>query len=501
MWSSRQRFKQLLVISCLLLSILIFGSAFLSTHTEYAPKVQNSFGRWFGTIKPDHGDSHGENHMLSSSIESGDGIDEDHANHHFEGFEGGMDDEEEDGNDQKEHEPDFDFEDEDLYSIPDRGDYRELFSLTTRTREGFPVFIEGSGVYDPNIIPHPTKSDMWILVAQRIPSDNASDISEQLVCIVGLLDGVLICAEDPITLPLSPSIHGSCEDDLAWLNELSGAKDVRMLYGPDAPYVVYGSQSQYTCLGIWLQDARTLLQPFHLERPLITSFKAATEVRRPAPFNGVEEKYFIFWDNQGRAYAHQELWPERVFAQIEPDGDVGENLAPLAARKDQVCMAKYMPDIEADMESISQAANSLSITLCKRKDSKCTPDDSNTFIMALFNREFHYDSHTVYDPYVLLFQRTAPFALHAISQRPLWIHGRDALTALSGSRQYEGREIWIPEGHTEMFSITSMSWMTHGQKYHGFVDDVLLLAYGIEDSRAAAIDVTAGDLLQDLDFC
>jgi hypothetical protein len=52
-----------------------------------------------------------------------------------------------------------------------------------------------------------------------------------------------------------------------------------------------------------------------------------------------------------------------------------------------------------------------------------------------------------------------------------------------------------------MFYITSMSWKGHDQKYHGYIDDVLFLAFGIEDTRAAAIDVKAADLMQDLALC
>ena len=76
------------------------------------------------------------------------------------------------------------------------------------------------------------------------------------------------------------------------------------------------------------------------------------------------------------------------------------------------------------------------------------------------------------------------------------------LTMESGSVQFEGKtESDIPADHTERLYLTSMSWRTHGKKYHGFIDDVLFLGFGIEDSRAGAIDVLAGDILQDLAFC
>lgn len=393
-------------------------------------------------------------------------------------------------------------DDQDTAVIPDRGNYRELFSLTTRDRKFFPIYFDGDQGYNPNIIPHPTKYNEWIVVAQHEQSREEITVSEQLVCSAGFYNDVLICSATPTILPVSPSIRGVCEGDLAYFNFRFGPRDARMFYGPEVPYIVYGSQSQYTCLGIWIQDVRMLLDAFHLEQHTLTKiFSLSTEVRRPAPWKGIEKNFFMFWDGQGKQYVHYDLWPKRVFAQVDFDGTVGEDLAPAPANRDQVCMAKYMPHVGPEHESLHQATNSLSITLCARADPNCTVDDANTFIMHVFHHKSYYDFHGVYEPYVLLFERSAPFALHAVSQRPLWIYGRAALTNWTGSLQYEGKEDSIPAGHTEMFYMTSMSWRTHGQKYHGYLDDVLLLAFGIEDTRAAAIDVQAADMLQDLAFC
>lgn len=49
---------------------------------------------------------------------------------------------------------------------------------------------------------------------------------------------------------------------------------------------------------------------------------------------------------------------------------------------------------------------------------------------------------------------------------------------------------------TQFFYITSMSWKAHDQKYHGYIDDVIFVLFGIEDASAGGIDVVAGDLLK-----
>lgn len=55
--------------------------------------------------------------------------------------------------------------------------------------------------------------------------------------------------------------------------------------------------------------------------------------------------------------------------------------------------------------------------------------------------------------------------------------------------------------HVEIWYPPSMSWNSPTQRYHGYMDDVLFLSFGIEDSRPGAIDFLADDLLQDLAFC
>jgi hypothetical protein len=52
-----------------------------------------------------------------------------------------------------------------------------------------------------------------------------------------------------------------------------------------------------------------------------------------------------------------------------------------------------------------------------------------------------------------------------------------------------------------MVYITSMNWKEQGRNYVGYLDDVLMLGFGIEDRRSAMMDVTAGDLLKNLGLC
>ena len=46
-------------------------------------------------------------------------------------------------------------------------------------------------------------------------------------------------------------------------------------------------------------------------------FRTPTELYRWAPYGQVEENWFIFWDRDGNAYVHYDMWPKRSFARIE----------------------------------------------------------------------------------------------------------------------------------------------------------------------------------------
>ncbi|KAI1621184.1 hypothetical protein EDD37DRAFT_659548 [Exophiala viscosa] len=382
----------------------------------------------------------------------------------------------------------------------------DVYSLTTPDRKFFPLRFSDKLAYNPNILPHPTRQDQWLVIAQQEKFRRVDDWDlYELTCAMEFVDNALVCTATPTILPVQPGVRGDCETErLAMFGLLQGPHDARMFYGPDAPYIMYGSRSNHGCMGLWIQDARMLISDFQPGYSDSTQpFYNATEVGRPPPQHDVEKNFFLFWDAQGESYAHAELHVERVFGKLSmSDGTVGLDLARQVASKDNSCLTRYLPKIEPGApESIHQATNSLTITLCKRTDDECVPTDDNTFIMTIIQHKSYYNFHSRYEPYVVLFQRRAPFALYAISTKPIWIHGRGRLTKDTHANRYEGRPDDIPQDHTEMFYVTSMSWKGHDQKYHGFIDDPLFLAFGIEDTRAGAIDILGGDLLQDLGSC
>ncbi|KEF61070.1 uncharacterized protein A1O9_02635 [Exophiala aquamarina CBS 119918] len=378
--------------------------------------------------------------------------------------------------------------------------HNEIFSISTRNGKYFPVEFGDEEAMNPSIIPHPTLADTWIIAAQHLRrSDQSSAWFTELVCDAQFRKGKLSCIKPPMILPIAASTGDNCAGDLAYFAFNIGPHDARVFYGPQHALAVYGSNSGYTCFGQWVQDFRMLVE-WAVEPAIKTDFRLGTEIRRPSPFGAIEKNWFLFWDKDGDFYVHYDISPRRSFARLNIDGTVGPDLAPLAAAGDQNCMARLMPKVAGPLESVHQATNSLSLTLCNRSDIVCEPNDANTFIVTLFQHKSFYYYHSVYEPYVMLFKRTQPFEVHGISSKPIWIHGR--IKAGEAKRpvgkEFEELDSW---NQTEMLYVTSMSWKTHGQKYHGYLDDVLFIGFGIEDERTGGIDVLAADLVKNVELC
>ena len=391
-----------------------------------------------------------------------------------------------------------------FFAVDHKTTHVELVSKITKGGEWFFIDFGDRASYNPNIIPHPEKKDTWFIVAQADKSQDDDIVwFTELVCEATFKDDKLQCTRSPLILPIQSTVSTHCDGDLEFFNLTKGPHDARVFQGPDHPFVIYGSQSQYSCFGLWIQDFRRLVD---WSRTPDTSGKFfwPTELQRPRglPYRRLEKNWFLFWDNKGEMFLHHDIFPMRMFAKMHLDGKdkseglVGEDLAPLAAKSDAICMEKYMPHVDDSMpEFIHQATNSLAITLCKRSDPACRKTDENTYIFTVFQFKSFYN-HGVFEPYVMLFKQIAPFEVYGISSKPRWYRGRGE----AGGSWAAGID-WIPKNSTQMVYTTSMNWKRKGLTYNGYLDDEVFLSFGVEDKRSFGIDVVAGDLIAGLNLC
>ncbi|KAL4772020.1 hypothetical protein BDW60DRAFT_187973 [Aspergillus nidulans var. acristatus] len=404
--------------------------------------------------------------------------------------------------------------------------HQVLQSIISKDGAYLPIDFGSRRAINPSIIAHPEENTTWIVTAQLHEpqkGDKPRLWFAELVCTAAFSPSkyasssrqALRCTEPPLILPIAatPSDSTKCTGDEAFFALSIGPHDARVFHGPDGPYTIYGSTSQFTCFGQWMLDFRLLVDwgvdTINDHHGFV---RQPTELQRPLPYRSIEKNWFVFWDAAGQIYVHHDIAPTRMFAQLEPDGSVGPDLAPMAAEADNSCLRQRLPPLtpppdtvapRGDSESIHQATNALSITLCARADPSCVPRPDNTFVLTIFQHKSFYRLHSTYEPYAMLFRAVSPFEIYGVSAKPLWISGRRTPPPPSSSQQgpSEYDRMRAIKLESEMLYVTSISWKAHGQGYHGFVDDVLFIGFGIEDSATGVIDVVAGDLVDGLALC
>lgn len=391
-----------------------------------------------------------------------------------------------------------------FFAVDHKSTHVEVFSKMTKDGNWFQLEFGDRAAYNPNIIPHPDKPNTWFITAQRDKSADDDIVwFTELVCEATFKDDKMQCIRPPLILPIASTVSTHCDGDLEFFNLTMGPHDARVFQGPDQPFVIYGSQSQYNCFGLWIHDFRRLVD-WSSSPDTMGKFFWPTDLPRPQglPHSRVEKNWFPFWDSGGEMYIHYDIAPKRTFAKLDFDGKdnskglVGEDIAPLAAERDKICMEKYIPPIRnSKLEFIHQATNSLAITLCQRSDPNCRKSDENTYIFTIFQFKSFY-GHGVFEPYIMLFKQTAPFEVYGMSSKPFWYHGRG-----EAGGSWVGDMDWIPKNSTQMVYTTSMGWKQQGLRYHGYLDDELFIGFGVEDKKSFGIDVAAGDLIAGLELC
>ncbi|KAK3504387.1 hypothetical protein B0T13DRAFT_492461 [Neurospora crassa] len=465
--------------------------------------------------------------------------------------------------------------------------------------------------FNPNIIPHPTRPGIFIVVAQKwqessslsADSDSSSNTStdkkppphkfqhvttsSEVHCLASFVDipssisnpsspkeNILRCLPEhpPYPLLISATPGNNCVGPLLGVLTFNvGPHDARVFYGGDGkPYTIFGSNSQFTCFGMWMQDFRVVVEWWGVQVEAFGAgegWRVAGELQRPSRvlplgandggdegkgkgakkgneelraagvavgeekpkkippgWSEVEKNWFVFWappldspavpsgsspdsshhkpqtQQQLQTYIHYDFYPHRSFALLHDDGSATALPSPtLSAAVDEKCLSHFLPPLPSgEPVSIHQSTNSLRLTLCNRSDPTCVVTEENTYILTMIQYKTFYHFHSEYEPYVVLFSQKAPgFEVFGVSRKPLWIEGRK-----KGERGEEGGQ-----ERTDMFYVTSVNWRDYhgddeqGAGYHGYLDDVLVIGFGIEDKESGGIDVLAGELVKGIGIC
>lgn len=297
--------------------------------------------------------------------------------------------------------------------------HQGISSLSTPDGRFFPIKFGDITAFNPSIIPHPQLGgDAFLLVAQKrrvnpggSEPEDTSVFNVEIGCTASFITSPatgsvsLECIDHPETLPIAATPGSKCSGKLAYIAWNIGPHDARVFWGPKKPLVIFGSNSEHACFGMFLQDFRVLVD----WKPVTfgeESWRLAKELERPPPWGVIEKNWFVWWDKEGAMYAHYEMFPRRGFARVDGNGAAGGDLGGLVGRyteeeegtgagtgvegrgrgrekekdwnRDTECMERYFPRLPRNgPEDIHQATNSLRVTLCNRRGNRTASRQGN----------------------------------------------------------------------------------------------------------------------------
>lgn len=400
------------------------------------------------------------------------------------------------------------------------GTYTELRSISTKDGKYFKVDFSGSGANNPSLIPHPVLNGTYIVVAEGTDhrTDEQEDLLYEYACNAAYTeDGILHCTQPAILPVAQPKSSRTCPSGSEKIT-ITGPRFPRIFYGPNAPYFTYEVHGLSECPGgngstpyssLYIQDLRTQVHT-GVKPKASDVFAASTEIVAPSSLRSSSSSdAFLFWDMSNKTHAQFSLQPERIIAEVNSDGTPAKDVSLPAS--EQQCLSKLLPKLTTPKEVLSPATNTLRLTACGRSDATCKPTAENTYILQIIQhqREYSHPHQSVVEPFVHIYHAAPPFKTVGVSQKSLWILGRGGKhdNEPPGTHGYDGDgiteqgELMRRKDRTELFDVVGMSWVDESATYGGFIDDAVVLGFGMQGRMTGGIDVNVLDLLNGMATC
>ncbi|KAK9449303.1 uncharacterized protein V1518DRAFT_415629 [Limtongia smithiae] len=212
-------------------------------------------------------------------------------------------------------------------------------------------------------------------------------------------------------------LRDQCPEELFFLESDQGLVDQRVFFSPfGEPLMIVGTNSHYTCLGLYLIDLRVLT-------PTIGAMLAPDDGRvvpvryntwielldTPAKMNTpLKKNWYLLWDLDNVAYISRNAQPQDI---SRLDDLTFANVA--ATNEDCFGSSVELSDVVA----VHQATNSLRLTLC---DFPCEPTANNTVLVSIVHVKHVYNGDVVYKRHVIVMEPSAPFRIIAYSRNLIY---------------------------------------------------------------------------------
>ncbi|KAK9239990.1 hypothetical protein V1525DRAFT_396539 [Lipomyces kononenkoae] len=362
----------------------------------------------------------------------------------------------------------------------------------------------------------------------------------------------LQCATEPQLIEIATVESGECNEHL-YFGLRKGPQTPRVFLAPDGtPILTYSANSEADCIGVWMVDARVAYPPlmeWFPNPPL--QYAEPVELRRPGKKLEMEQNWTFMFE-RNKTFIQQDLYP-RTYSSI---GWQNRNLAPKSFK----CVNALTQNREEVV--LRQATNTLRLSLCNWP---CTATEANTVLISIIHVKYKEGYRPYYERRVLVTAAQFPFDVIGISPPLVYTGTDEQNVLYTTSLTWDSRQsprkdrenvysmdkskyaiksVESEDGHTpdqeetleeptkvkvekretalekkmrklhekqeELADKTKFREYTienpqlsgiESDYYHGYLNDVVLIGFGIEDREAAVLDVRAADLVECLKKC
>ncbi|KAK9452599.1 hypothetical protein V1511DRAFT_484696 [Dipodascopsis uninucleata] len=320
-----------------------------------------------------------------------------------------------------------------------------------------------------------------------------------------------------LELPEWQSAEGVCKD-IPFFAIAQGHIDPRVFLSPyGEPLMLVSVNGKNTCISQYIIDLRAVIP--NLGRKLGISetevpiaFSELTELTRDQA-KKFEKNWVVLYDQDNVAYVQHELGPTRSLTILQGSGS-GKNLLDKDKQETPQCIKELVPAENGSVDvEIHQATNSLRVTLC---EFPCEPNVHNTVLVSIFHIKYKNMAETTYKRYAAVMNATAPFNIIARSPE-LTISGGDEKTNFYAVSMVWDRSFWDHPTWSEYLKknkgdntkydpATSndpidKSTSNTDDYYHGWISDMVVINFSIDELESAVIHTPMKDILDCLIFC
>lgn len=323
----------------------------------------------------------------------------------------------------------------------------------------------------------------------------------------------------------SDDIHyPKCDPLNEWLHGLQGPEDARIFWSSlGEPLLIYNSISPDNsdlCRVMYLSDLRTA---FPNVRNILseTTDPARIRFKEPVPLilpdqEGTQKNWAPFTAPNGDVFFHITLIPQHIYKLAltnpiptvsSPGSDLRHFLEPVVthARGKSNCLSVALP-----RQKVHQTSPFLDVILCTSTDVRsgsCNPDDPrNHLYMGIINVVHNHLDPYFYEGRILTLNYLSPFNYVSLS-KPIGYSTHPLSHQTPALQKYYYFLLILLVGLDQSKLIYSVS-MTFRRKQTsgrglatGYLDDFLVISFGIQDKTSHFVEVTVGEALENHDLC